>query len=94
MNSRKVTRTTRVGTFDVCVPTHVALCIFIMQVLASQLHFLANRNACLTIKLNTTIIFSSMCLTVPPLPWPVNCTKIGRHVELPSGLTVHPLFCA
>ena len=27
---------TQVGTFEVCVPTHVTLRIFIMQVLASQ----------------------------------------------------------
>ena len=52
--------------------------MFIMQVLASQLHFLTNRNA---------------GLTVPPLLWPVNCIKIGVHVELPSGPTVHSLYC-
>ena len=75
MNSR----TTRVETFEFCVPTHVALRMFIMLVLASQLHFLANRKA---------------CLTVPPLLWPVNCIKIGGHVEQPSGPAVHPLFCA
>ncbi len=50
----------QVGTFEVCVLTHVALRMFIMQVLASQLHFLANRNA---------------ELAVPPLFWPVNCIK-------------------
>ena len=38
-------RDTQVGTFEVCHSTHVALRMFIMQVLASQLHFLANRNA-------------------------------------------------
>ena len=75
MNSRA----TRVGTFEVCVTMHVALRMFIMRVLASQLHFLANRNA---------------DLTVPPLLWPVNCIKIGGHVEQPSGLTVHSLYCA
>ena len=69
MNSRA----TRVGTFEVCVPTHVALRRFIIQVLASQLHFMTNRNA---------------GLTVPPLLWPVNCIKIGVHVEQPSGPTV------
>ena len=53
MNSR----TTRVGPFEVCVPTHVALRKFIMRVLASQLHFLTNRNA---------------GLTVPPLLWQVD----------------------
>ena len=36
-----------------------------MQVLASQLLFLANRNA---------------GQTIPPLFWPVNCIKIGGHV--------------
>ena len=40
--NRKVTQ---VGIFEVCVSTHVSLCMFIMQVLASQLHFPANRNA-------------------------------------------------
>ena len=38
-------RVTRVRTVEVCVPTHVALRMYIMQVLASQLHFLANRNS-------------------------------------------------
>ena len=39
----------------------------IMQVLASQLHYLANKNA---------------ELAIPPLFWPVNCIKIGGHVAL------------
>ncbi len=67
-------RATPFGIFEVCVLTHVALRMFIMQVLASQLHFLAsqlhflaNRNA---------------ELAVPPLFWPVNCIKIGGHVAL------------
>ena len=38
-------KATRVGTFEVCVATYVPLRMFIMQVLASQLHFLTNRNA-------------------------------------------------
>ena len=67
-----------VRTFEVCVPTHVALCTFIMHVLASQLPFLANRNT---------------QLAVLPLFWPVNCIKIGRHVALLSGLTVCSLQC-
>ena len=67
-------RATRVGTFEVCVSTHVALRMFIMQVLASQLSFLANRNA---------------EPVVPPLFWPVNCIKIGRHVALLSGPSVY-----
>ena len=50
-----------------------------MQVLASQLHFLANRNA---------------GLAVPPLLWPVNCIKIKGHVALLSGPTVYSLYCA
>ena len=58
-------RVTGVGTFEVCVPTHVALRMFIMQVLASQLHFLANRNA---------------GLAIPPLFWAVNCIKIAGHI--------------
>ena len=69
-------RTTRVGTFEVCVSTHVSLRMFIMQVLASQLPSLANRNA---------------ELAVPPLFWPVNCIKIGGHVTLLSGTTVYSL---
>ena len=74
MNSR----VTRVGTFKVCVPTHVALRMFIMQVLASQLHFLANKNA---------------QLAIPPLFWSVNCIKIGGHVALLSDPTVCTLYC-
>ena len=35
-------RATRVGTFEVCFPTHVALHMFLMRALASQLPFLAN----------------------------------------------------
>ena len=71
-------RVTRVGTFEVSVHTHVALRMFIMQVLAIQLHFLANRNA---------------GLAIPPLFWPVNCIKIGGHVALLSGPTVYSLYC-
>ena len=67
-------KATRVGTFEVCVSTHVSLRMFIMQVLASQLPFLANRNA---------------ELAVPALFWPVNCIKIGGHVALLSGATVY-----
>ena len=52
--------------------------MFIMQVLASQLPSLANRNA---------------ELAVPPLFWPVNCIKIGGHVVLLSGPTVYSLYC-
>ena len=47
--------------------------MFIMQVLASQLHFLANEDA---------------ELAIPPLFWPVNCIKIGGHVALLSDPTV------
>ena len=49
-----------------------------MQVLASQLPFLANRNA---------------ELAVPPLFWPDTCIKIGGHVALQSGPTVYTLYC-
>ena len=49
-----------------------------MQVLNSQLPFLANRNA---------------ELAVPPLFWPVKGINIGRHVELLSGPTVYFLYC-
>ena len=52
--------------------------MFIMQVLASQLHFQANRNA---------------ELAIPPLFWPVNCIKIGGHVALLSDPTVYSLYC-
>ena len=48
-----------------------------MQVLASQLHFLANRNA---------------GLAIPPLFWPVHCIKIKGHVALLSGPTVYSLY--
>jgi hypothetical protein len=51
--------------------------MFIMQVLASQLHFLANRNA---------------ELAIPPLFWPVNCIKIGGHVALLSCPSIYFLF--
>ena len=50
-----------------------------MQVLASQLHFLANRNA---------------ELAVPALFWPVNCIKIGGHVALLSCPSIYFLFYA
>ena len=53
--------------------------MFIMQVLASQLHFLANKNA---------------ELAIPPLFWPVNCIKIRGHVALLSDPTVYSLLCA
>ena len=68
-------RVARVGTFEVCVPIHVALRMFIMQVLPSQLHFLANKNA---------------ELAIPLLFWPVNCIKIGGHVALLSDPTFIP----
>ena len=64
-------RATKVGTFEVCVLKHDALHMFIMQVLASQLHFLANRNA---------------ELAVPSLFWPVNCIKIRALVALTAEL--------
>ena len=51
--------------------------MFTMQVLASQLHFLANRNA---------------ELAVVELYCPVNCIKIEGHVTL-SGPIVHSLYC-
>ena len=53
--------------------------MFIMQVLASQLLFLANTNA---------------GQAIPPLFWPVNCIKIGEHVALLSDPTVKCLYCA
>ena len=81
--NRKVTR---VGTFEVYVPTHVALRMFhyacfithVYYAGSGQLHFLAKRNA---------------GIAIPPLLWPVNCIKIGKHVVLLSGPTVHSLFC-
>ena len=71
-------RTTQVGTFEVCVVVHVALRMFILQVLVSQLHFLANRNAELA--------------AVPPLFWPANHIKTGGHVALLSGPAVYSLY--
>ena len=50
-----------------------------MQLLASQLHFLANKNA---------------ELAIPPLFWPVDCIKVGGHVALLSDPTVYSLYCA
>ena len=52
--------------------------MFVMQVMASQVHFLANKNA---------------ELANPPLFWPVNCIKIGGHVALLSDPTVYSLYC-
>ena len=71
-------KATRVATLEVCVPTHVSLRIFIMQVLASQLVFLDNKNA---------------GQAIPPLFWPDCCTKIGGHVVLLSDPTVNSLYC-
>ena len=45
-----------------------------MQVLVSQLHFLASRHA---------------ELAIPPLFWPVTCIKIGENVALLSGPNEH-----
>ena len=45
-------KVTSVGAFEVCVPTHdvaLRMLLLIMQVPASKLHFLANRNAGLAI---------------------------------------------
>ena len=70
---------TRFGTFDVCVAKYVTLRMFIVQVLASQLHFLASRN---------------IGLPILPLFWPVNCLKVGGHVALLSDPTVYSLYCA
>ena len=50
------------GTFEVSVATHVALHMFILQVLDSQLHFLSNGNA---------------EMPDPPLFWAVICIKTG-----------------
>ena len=52
----------------------VALRMFIKQILAGQLNFLANRNA---------------GLAISPLFWPVNCIKKGRNVALLSYSIVH-----
>ena len=62
----------RILEIDVCVPTHGSLRMLIMQVLAIQLPFLANRQA---------------ELAAPSLLWRVNCIKIGGHVALLSGPT-------
>ena len=55
-------RATRVETFEVCVPTHAALRMFIIQLLVSELHFVTNRNA----EVAYPLLFS-----------PGNCMKIG-----------------
>ena len=70
-------RFTQFGTFEFCVPTHVVLRTFIMQVLASQLHFLANRN---------------IELAFSPLFWQVDCKNTAAHVALLSDLPGHVLF--
>ena len=49
-----------------------------MQVLASQLLFLHNKNA---------------GQAIPPLFWPDSCIKIGGHVVLLSDPTVNSLYC-
>ena len=76
-NRNRNRRATRVGTFEVCVPTHVALRMFFMWVLASQLHFLANKNA----EVAYPLLFS-----------PGNCMKIGGHVVLLNGPAVYSLY--
>ncbi len=68
---------TQVVNFEVCALTHIVLRMFITQVLASQLHFLANRNA---------------KLAVPPLFRSVNCIKIRGHVALLSCPSIYFLF--
>ena len=55
-------RSPRITTFEVCVPTHIALRMFILHALTSQWHFLTNRNA---------------ELVVAPSLWRVNCTEVG-----------------
>ena len=49
-----------------------------MQVLASQLTFLTNRDA---------------ELAALPIFWPINCIKNRKHVTLLSGPTVYSLYC-
>ena len=53
--------------------------MFMMQVLACELPFLANRNT---------------ELADLPLLWPVNCIKVGGHVAQLSGPTLYSLNCA
>ncbi len=53
--------------------------MFIMKVLASQLCFLANRNA---------------ELAIPPLFWSVNCMKIEGLVALLSFPSIYLIFGA
>ena len=61
---------------------HVALRMFITQVLAIQLHFLASQLHFLANK--------NPELAIPPLFWPVNCIKIGGHIALLSDLLFIP----
>ena len=58
---------------------HDALRMFIMQVLTSQLHFLASRGGELAVLL---------------LFWPVDCIKIGGHVALLICPSIYLLFYA
>ena len=68
---------------------HGALRMFIMQILAIQLPFLADRNAELAVLL---ILLLYCC--VPPLLWLVNCIIMEKNVALLSDLTVYSLYCA
>ena len=71
-------KATRVRTFEVCVPTHVALRMFIiMQVRASQLPFLANRNA----EHNVSGLF-----------WPVNCTAEWPYCLFSLLCSLGPIY--
>ena len=61
---------------DFCDGNAVASHMLIMQVLARQMPFLANRNA---------------ELAIPPLFWPVSRIKIVGHFALLSGTSVYSL---
>ena len=90
---------TRVRTFEICVLTHDALRMFIMvQILASQLHFLANRNTELTAIVLVTKLHKRMGGHAVSLSNPIGRLR-SRVREIESDLIqVYPLryllFCA
>ena len=83
-------KATRVGTFEVSVSTHVSLRMFIMQVLASQLHFLANSHAELAVpplrNNKGTYVALLSSLTV----YTLYCAKIVQYSDVRINLKQSP----
>ena len=72
-------KSTRVGTFEVFVPTHVALRMFIMQVLASQMDFLiVSRHGVLVMR-------GQLCINL------IHAEVVMRIVRSPIG-TIVPIM--